>query len=166
MHENVVCYVGMQTSGGTRDAITRNKTHFPHHQTSKGDKHFSLYTNLWKANSGSTKKKSSFDGDGRGGFVYCLTGYKESMGSCVLWRVLTIIMPAFVEGSVPAISAAHISKHYGATSFTANVIICVSVCLFVCRSAWIYETAILFCQENICFADRNQKILYSWLRAS
>jgi len=66
-------------------------------------------------------------------------------------------MLTFVEGSVPAVSAAHISQHYGAASFTANVIICVFVCLPVCRSVWIYKTAMLFRQENICFADRNQK---------
>jgi hypothetical protein len=35
--------------------------------------------------------------------------------------------------------------------------VCLSVCLPVCLSVWINRTAVLFCQENIYFADKNQK---------
>jgi hypothetical protein len=69
-------------------------------------------------------------------------------------------MPAFVEGSVPSnICRVHQPALRSGCIHSECHYLCLFVCLFACLPVWvnIYKTAMFFCQENICFAGRNQK---------
>jgi hypothetical protein len=112
---------GKQVAVHGRDNTQQNP--FSSHQTSKRDKHFSLYTNLWKANSGLTKKELG------SGAVYDLTGYKESMGPCVLYctRSNDHYARILFVSSLSSVCLRYLSVHQPTRGVD-------SVCLFVCLS--------------------------------
>lgn len=65
--------------------ITRNKTHFPHHQTSKRDKRFLFIQTSGEQTAGQQSKRVGPMGRVKAcGPPHCLASYSESMEPCVL----------------------------------------------------------------------------------